>query len=95
MRLSQEHDAYRWICGRVSVNYRAINDFRTGNATLMDELLTDNVAALAAVGAISLERVAQDGTRVPTEARAASFRRYASLRGTSERGRRRGKNFEV
>ena len=58
-RLSQEHDAYRWICGGVSVNYHAINDFRAGNVTLMDELLTDNVAALAAAGAISLERVAQ------------------------------------
>jgi transposase len=78
-RLSQEHDAYRWICGGVSVNYHAINDFRAGNAKLMDELLTDNVAALAAAGAISLERVAQDGMRVRADAGAASFRRQASL----------------
>ncbi len=78
-RLSQEHDAYRWICGGVSVNYHAINDFRAGNATLMDELLTDNVAALAAGGAISLERVAQDGMRVRADAGAASFGREASL----------------
>ena len=78
-RLSQEHDAYRWICGGVSVNYHAINDFRADNATLMDELLTDNVAALAAAGAISLERVAQDGMRVRADAGAASFRRQASL----------------
>jgi transposase len=78
-RLSQEHDAYRWICGGVSVNYHAINDFRAGNAALMDELLTDNVAALAAAGAISLVRVAQDGMRVRANAGAASFRRQASL----------------
>ena len=78
-RLSQEHDAYRWICGGVSVNYHAINDFRAGNATLMDELLTDNVAALAAAGAISLERAAQDGMRVRADAGAASFRRQARL----------------
>ncbi len=78
-RLSQEHDAYRWICGGVSVNYHALNDFRAGNEALMDELLTDNVAALAAVGAISLERVAQDGMRVRADAGAASFRRQASL----------------
>lgn len=78
-RLSQEHDAYRWICGGVSVNYHAINDFRAGNATLTDELLTNNVAALAAAGAISLERVAQDGMRVRADAGAASFRRHASL----------------
>ena len=78
-RLALEHDAYRWICGGVSVNYHAINDFRAGNEALMDELLTDNVAALAAAGAISLERVAQDGMRVRADAGAASFRRQASL----------------
>jgi len=78
-RLVLEHDAYRWICGGVSVNYHALNDFRAGNESLMDELLTANVAALAAVGAISLERVAQDGMRVRASAGAASFRREASL----------------
>ncbi len=78
-RLSLEHDAYRWICGGVSVNYHALNDFRAGNEALMDERLTDNVAALAAVGAISLQRVAQDGMRVRADAGAASFRRQASL----------------
>ena len=42
------------------MNYHALNDFRSCNEVLMDDLLTDNVAALAAVGAISLECVAQD-----------------------------------
>ena len=78
-RLCQAHDAYRWICGGVSVNYHAINDFRSSNEALMDELLTDNVAALAAAGAIALERVAQDGMRVRASAGAASFRRQARL----------------
>jgi transposase len=78
-RLTREHDAYRWICGGVSVNYHALNDFRSCNETLMDEVLTANVAALASAGAISLERVAQDGMRVRADAGAASFRRQASL----------------
>jgi transposase len=78
-RLTQAHDAYRWICGGVSVNYHALNDFRAANDALMDELLTANVAALAAVGAIRLERVAQDGMRVRADAGAASFRRQARL----------------
>ena len=78
-RLSREHDAYRWICGGVSVNYHALNDFRSGNEQVMDELLRDNVAALAAVGAITLERVAQDGMRVRAAAGAASFRRQGRL----------------
>lgn len=78
-RLTREHDAYRWICGGVSVNYHALNDFRSGNEALMDEVLTANVAALAASGAISLERVAQDGMRVRADAGAATFRRQAAL----------------
>lgn len=78
-RLAREHDAYRWVCGGVSVNYHALNDFRSGNDALMDEVLTANVAALASAGAISLERVAQDGMRVRADAGAASFRREASL----------------
>lgn len=78
-RLTRESDAYRWICGGVSVNYHALNDFRSGNEVLMDEVLTANVAALASAGAISLERVAQDGMRVRADAGAASFRRQASL----------------
>lgn len=78
-RLVREHDAYRWICGGVSVNYHALNDFRSGNEALMDEVLTANVAALAVVGAISLQRVAQDGMRVRADAGASSFRRQASL----------------
>jgi hypothetical protein len=44
-------------------------------------LLTDSVAALLAVGAVKLKRVAQDGMRVRASAGASSFRR----RGTLER----------
>jgi len=79
-RLTREHDAYRWICGGVAVNYHALNDFRSTNDALMDEVLSDNVAALVAAGAITLERVAQDGMRVRADAGAASFRREASLK---------------
>lgn len=78
-RLTREHDAYRWICGGVSVNYHALNDFRSGNEALMDEVLTTNVAALGAAGAISLERVEENGMRVRADAGAASFRRAAAL----------------
>jgi hypothetical protein len=69
------------ICGGVPVNYHALNDFRSGagNDAVMDEVLSDNVAALAAVGAIALERVTQHGMRVPADAGVASFRRQARL----------------
>lgn len=63
----------------MSVNYHTLNDFRSGNEALMDEVLTANAAALASAGAIHLERVAQDGVRVRASAGAASFRRLGSL----------------
>jgi transposase len=80
-RLTQAHDAYRWICGGVLVNYHTLADFRAEQAALFDGLLTDSVAALLAVGAVKLKRVAQDGMRVRASAGASSFRR----RGTLER----------
>jgi transposase len=78
-RLSRVHDAYRWICGGVGVNYHALNDFRGENERWFDELLSDNVAALAAIGVITLKRVAHDGVRVRADAGAASFRRRERL----------------
>lgn len=78
-RLCGEHDAYRWICGGVSVNYHSISDFRTDHAEVLDQLLTDSVAALVHEGLATLNRVAQDGMRVRASAGADSFRRRTTL----------------
>lgn len=78
-RLSQEHDAYRWLCGGVSVNYHTLADFRVGHGALLDELLTMSVASLISVGAVTLTRVAQDGMRVRASAGSKSFRRRPTL----------------
>ena len=73
-RLCDEHDAYRWIRGGVSVNYHTLADFRVEHGQLFDRLLTQSVAALIAEGLVTLERVAQDGVRVRASAGAKSFR---------------------
>lgn len=78
-RLTQAHDAYRWICGGVQVNYHTLSDFRAEHEEIFDGLLTDSVAALLSVGAVKLKRVAQDGMRVRASAGASSFRRRGSL----------------
>ena len=78
-RLCAEHDAYRWICGGVGVNYHSLADFRVGHVAFMDRLLTTGVAALMASGAVTLQRVAQDGVRVRASAGAPSFRRRRTL----------------
>jgi len=78
-RLCEQHDAYRWIAGGVSVNYHTLADFRVAHVEVLDRLLTTSVATLMAEGLVELTRVAQDGIRVRANAGAASFRRRPRL----------------
>jgi len=78
-RLCQEHDAYRWLCGGVPINYHMLSDFRVAHQEALDDLLTQIVASLMAAGVVTLERVAQDGMRVRASAGASSFRRQERL----------------
>ena len=78
-RLTEAHDAYRWICGGVHVNHHTLSDFRWARVERLDELLTDSVAVMMDKGLVELERVAQDGMRVRASAGAASFRRRSTL----------------
>jgi transposase len=86
-RLTQAHDAYRWICGGVQVNYHTLSDFRVDHGEALDGLLTDGVASLMAAGAVKLKRVAQDGMRVRASAGAGSFRRQGRLESCLEQAR--------
>src|SRR5436190_4412508 len=77
--LCESHDAYRWLCGGVSVNHHTLGDFRIGCAALLDRLLSEHLAALAEAGVVDLARLAQDGVRVRADAVTGSFRREATL----------------
>jgi len=88
-RLCESHDAYRWLCGGVSVNYHGLADFRTADSDLLDRLLTENVATLSAANVINLNEVVQDGVRVRASAGAASFRRKKTLHKELKKAQRR------
>ena len=90
-RLTESHDAYRWICGGVQVNYHTLADFRSQEGEALDELLSENVASLMSAGAVKLKRVAQDGMRVRANAGAGSFRRKETLESCLEAARERGR----
>lgn len=79
-RLCESHDAYRWICGGVSVNHHSLSDFRVGHGAALDDLFTQVLAAMMGQGLVTVSRVAQDGTRVRASAGAASFRREPRLK---------------
>lgn len=78
-RLCERHLSYQWICGDVSVNDHTLADFRVAHGEFLDRLLTRQIAQLMSVGAVTLERVAQDGVRVRASAGASSFRRKPTL----------------
>jgi transposase len=86
-RLCEDHVAYQWICGGVSVNYHTLSDFRTGNVALLDRLLTGGVAGLLHEGLVTMNRVAQDGMRVRASAGTSSFRRGPTLERLEEEAR--------
>jgi transposase len=79
-RLCEQHDAYRWICGGVSVSYRTLAAFRVLHEEKLDALLTESVVQLVDAKLVRLDRIAQDGMRVRASAGAASFRRRPRLR---------------
>ncbi|MHC5044899.1 MAG: IS1182 family transposase [Planctomycetota bacterium] len=79
-RLCEQHHAYQWLCGGVSVRYRTLSSFRVQHVEKLDELLTGSVATLVHAGLVQLKRVAQDGMRVRASAGAASFRKRSTLK---------------
>jgi len=86
-RLCREHDAYRWLCGGLSMNYHTLNDFRVGHEQALDELFTQVLAALVARNVVKVSRISQDGRRVRASAGTSSFHREATLRRHLEEAR--------
>lgn len=78
-RLTKTDLAYRWIVGDVEVGHHKLSQFRVGHGEALDTLMTDVLASLMEKGLLSLELLAQDGTRTRAAASAPSFRTYGSL----------------
>lgn len=78
-RLCEQHHAYQWLCGGVSLNHHTLSNFRVAHADWLDAELTRGVASLLAAGEVDLACVAQDGLRVRASAGSGSFRRKPRL----------------
>ena len=79
-RLCREHDAYKCLCGGVSLNYHTLNDFRVAHEKPLDELFTQVLTALTDRGVVTVARISQDGKRVRASAGSSSFHREKTLR---------------
>src|SRR5207245_9731893 len=62
-RMCEQHLAYRWLCGGVSMNYHTLSDFRVAHAEVLDRLLAGGVAALVEQGLGALDVLAQVGLK--------------------------------
>src|SRR6266403_5907639 len=78
-RLCRDHVVYRWLCGGVSMNYHSLSTFRIAHMAVLERLLAQGVASMAAAGLVSLATLAQEGLRGRAGAGASSFRRHARL----------------
>jgi transposase len=78
-RLCEEHDAYRWLCGGVSLNYHTLSNFRVEHERMLDGLLTQVITSLIELGLVKIDRISQDGLRVRASAGKSSFRRRKTL----------------
>lgn len=78
-RLCEEHLAYQWLLGGITVNYHTLADFRVECEAALEHVLTRSVAALMHEGLVSIEKTAQDGLRIRASAGASSFRRKPTL----------------
>jgi transposase len=72
-RLCIESDPYKWLRGGVSLNDHTLNDFRVGHEEALDNLLTQMIAVLTLAQIVSVQRIAQDGTRIRASAGSNSF----------------------
>jgi transposase len=78
--LCRRHDAYRWLCGGVRVNYHTLSDFRTAHPTELDRILSQMLTILLHADLVTLDVVAKDGTRVRASAGSGSFRRRQTIK---------------
>ena len=78
-RRTLSDDAFRWIVGDQEVGHSKLSEFRVSHGAALEKLMTDVLGVLLHKKLLSLDRVAQDGTRVRASASAPSFRREASL----------------
>lgn len=77
--LCQDHDAYKWLCGGVSMNYHSLSDFRSLSEEQFEDVIVQIVGSLMSEGLVSLKRLAQDGMKVRASAGKSSFRRSETL----------------
>jgi transposase len=78
-RRLESDPAFQWIVGDKRVGRTRLNEFRTSHPEALEKVFKDVLGVLMSKSLVSLDLVAQDGTRVRASASSPSFRRAESL----------------
>ncbi len=76
---TKHHDAYKWICGGISVNHTMLCEFRSAEPEIFEELLTSSLAVMMEQGFLEAEDIAQDGSKIKAAAGNNTCRREPSI----------------
>jgi transposase len=76
-----------WLCGLRSMSHATLSNFRKDHKVELDGLFTQLLGILETAGAVKLDRVMHDGTKIQTQAGADSFRREGTLQANLEKAR--------
>jgi len=76
---AQYEPGCQWLLGLGRINYHTLADFVTAHSAALDDLFVQVVHLLMNAGAVDLERVAHDGTKVRAAASRSSFKREQRL----------------
>jgi transposase len=83
-----EHEpGLMWLCGLRSMSHATLSNFRKDHKVELDQLFTQLLGILETAGAVKLDRVMHDGTKIQAQAGADSFRREGSLQKNLEKAR--------
>ena len=78
-RLTSQDLAYRWVACGVPVNYHGLADFRVAHADVLDDLLTETLAAFMTEGLFEADEIVVDGTKIKASAGKSSYKRALRL----------------
>ena len=78
-RLTSQDLAYRWVACGVPVNYHGLAEFRVAHADVLDDLLTETLAAFMAEGLFDANEIVVDGTKIKASAGKSSYKRALRL----------------
>ena len=82
-----QEPALMWLCGLRTISHATLANFRKDHKAELDELFTQLLGMLETAGAVKLDRVMHDGTKIKAQSGGDTFRREGRLRANLEKAR--------